>query len=97
MNSRGITYLVLHKGVMNGQLTRYLTRLALSHNQISTFPSRFSECTSLRYLNVRNNVIREFPQSVCELRSHEIGECRSLILNTDMPVNFPRDFRSWAK
>ncbi|KAH7356731.1 RAM signaling pathway protein-domain-containing protein [Rhexocercosporidium sp. MPI-PUGE-AT-0058] len=49
-----------------------LERLALSHNMISTFPSRFSECTSLRYLNVRNNVIREFPQSICQLTSLEI-------------------------
>jgi hypothetical protein len=48
-------------------LTPLFLRLALSHNQISTFPSRFSECTSLRYLNIRNNVIREFPQSVRNL------------------------------
>ena len=39
-------------------------RLALSHNQISTFPARFSECTSLRYLNVRNNRMDEFPLAV---------------------------------
>lgn len=50
------------------QLTPLSHRLALSHNQISTFPLRFSECTSLRYLNVRNNVIREFPQSVGDMR-----------------------------
>ncbi|POS87395.1 hypothetical protein EPUL_001109, partial [Erysiphe pulchra] len=49
-----------------------LERLALSHNQISMFPSRFSECKSLRYLNVRNNVIREFPLCICELPSLEI-------------------------
>ncbi|KAL2073227.1 hypothetical protein VTL71DRAFT_10551 [Oculimacula yallundae] len=49
-----------------------LERLALSHNMISTFPSRFAECTSLRYLNVRSNVIREFPQSICLLTSLEI-------------------------
>ncbi|OBT65270.1 hypothetical protein VE03_04655 [Pseudogymnoascus sp. 23342-1-I1] len=49
-----------------------LERLALSHNQISTFPSRFAECTSLRYLNVRNNAIREFPLAICELSSLEI-------------------------
>lgn len=42
-------------------------RLALSHNQISTFPAKFAECTSLRYLNVRNNIIREFPLAVCEV------------------------------
>lgn len=38
--------------------------LALSHNQLQTFPSRFVECTSLRYLNVRQNDIREFPLAV---------------------------------
>ncbi|KAK2735502.1 cell morphogenesis protein [Colletotrichum kahawae] len=49
-----------------------LERLALSHNQVSSFPTRFSECTSLRYLNVRNNQIREFPLPLCDLRSLEI-------------------------
>ena len=38
--------------------------LALSHNKLSSFPARFSECTALRYLNVRNNEIREFPLPV---------------------------------
>lgn len=41
-----------------------LIRLALSHNKIATFPARFSECTLLRYLNVRNNRITEFPLAV---------------------------------
>lgn len=41
-----------------------LERLALSHNQLSTLPARFSECTSLRYLNIRANLITEFPMSV---------------------------------
>ncbi|KAI0013236.1 putative cell morphogenesis protein Sog2 [Xylariaceae sp. FL0662B] len=49
-----------------------LERLALSHNRLSSIPSRFSECTSLRYLNVRNNYIREFPLSLCHLKSLEI-------------------------
>ncbi|RFU27798.1 hypothetical protein B7463_g8535, partial [Scytalidium lignicola] len=49
-----------------------IERLALSHNQIFSFPARFSECTSLRYLNVRSNLIREFPQAICELTSLEI-------------------------
>ncbi|KAI6781813.1 Leucine-rich repeat-containing protein-like protein [Emericellopsis cladophorae] len=40
-----------------------LERLALSHNQLTTVPSRFSECTSLRYLNIRANSISEFPMS----------------------------------
>ncbi|ROT36418.1 RAM signaling pathway protein [Sodiomyces alkalinus F11] len=49
-----------------------LERLALSHNQISSFPMRFAECTSLRYLNVRNNQFREFPLALCDLKSLEI-------------------------
>lgn len=44
-----------------------LVRLALSHNKIATFPARFSECTLLRYLNVRNNRITEFPLPVSHL------------------------------
>jgi Leucine-rich repeat (LRR) protein len=39
-------------------------RLALSHNYLQTFPARFAECTSLRYLNVRQNRIKEFPLAV---------------------------------
>ncbi|KAH8880048.1 RAM signaling pathway protein [Thozetella sp. PMI_491] len=49
-----------------------LERLALSHNSLTTFPARFSECSSLRYLNVRQNKIREFPLALCDLRSLEI-------------------------
>lgn len=49
-----------------------LERLALSHNEIQTFPAKFAECTSLRYLNVRNNIIREFPLAICQLTSLEI-------------------------
>ncbi|EFX06393.1 cell morphogenesis protein [Grosmannia clavigera kw1407] len=49
-----------------------LERLALSHNKLSAFPARFSECSSLRYLNVRENDIREFPLPLCDLRSLEI-------------------------
>ncbi|KAK3684038.1 RAM signaling pathway protein-domain-containing protein [Podospora appendiculata] len=49
-----------------------LERLALSHNYLQTFPVRFAECTSLRYLNVRQNRIREFPLALCDLKSLEI-------------------------
>jgi Leucine-rich repeat (LRR) protein len=38
--------------------------LALSHNQLSSLPTRFSECASLRYLNIRANQISEFPMPV---------------------------------
>ncbi|KAM3441181.1 hypothetical protein MY4824_001632 [Beauveria thailandica] len=49
-----------------------LERLALSHNQLSSLPARFSECTSLRYLNIRGNLIKEFPLTLCDLTSLEI-------------------------
>ncbi|KJZ80449.1 hypothetical protein HIM_00299 [Hirsutella minnesotensis 3608] len=49
-----------------------LERLALSHNMLSTLPARFSECTSLRYLNIRGNQIRDFPMPLCDLKSLEI-------------------------
>lgn len=54
-----------------------LERLALSHNKLTSFPTRFSECTSLRYLNVRNNHIREFPLPLCDLKSLEILDLAS--------------------
>ncbi|KAJ4271391.1 RAM signaling network component [Fusarium torreyae] len=49
-----------------------VSRLALSHNQLSSLPARFSECTSLRYLNIRGNQIKEFPMPLCDLKSLEI-------------------------
>ena len=49
-----------------------LERLALSHNQLTTLPARFTECTSLRYLNIRGNQIKEFPMALCELKALEI-------------------------
>ncbi|PFH60527.1 hypothetical protein XA68_10807 [Ophiocordyceps unilateralis] len=49
-----------------------LERLALSHNQLTSLPARFSECTLLRYLNIRGNQIKEFPIPLCDLKSLEI-------------------------
>ncbi|PHH66423.1 hypothetical protein CDD81_7478 [Ophiocordyceps australis] len=49
-----------------------LGRLALSHNLLSSLPARFSECTSLRYLNLRGNQLREFPMPLCDLKPLEI-------------------------
>src|SRR5665213_2444026 len=42
-------------------------RLSLSHNQIWHIPLRFSECSHLRYLNIRSNVFREIPRGVYKL------------------------------
>ena len=42
-------------------------RLSLSHNQIWHIPLRFSECSHLRYLNIKSNVFREIPRGVYKL------------------------------
>lgn len=47
-------------------------RLSLSHNQIWHIPLRFSECSHLRYLNIRSNVFREIPRGVYKLHQLEI-------------------------
>ncbi|KAK6072439.1 RAM signaling pathway protein [Seiridium cupressi] len=57
-----------------------LERLALSHNKLSAFPSRFSECTSLRYLNVRNNLIKEFPLPVIDPHPFDLATVRSNLI-----------------
>ena len=47
-------------------------RLSLSHNRIWHIPLRFSECTYLRYLNIKSNVFREIPRGVYKLQLLEI-------------------------
>ncbi|KAF1973203.1 cell morphogenesis protein-like protein Sog2 [Bimuria novae-zelandiae CBS 107.79] len=49
-----------------------IERLALSHNLLSTLPSRLIECKRLRYLNVRYNAMREIPEAILEMTSLEI-------------------------
>ncbi|KAE8843483.1 hypothetical protein HRS9122_04586 [Pyrenophora teres f. teres] len=49
-----------------------IERLALSHNLLSTLPSRLVECRRLRYLNVRYNAMREIPNAILEMTSLEI-------------------------
>ncbi|KAF2672865.1 hypothetical protein BT63DRAFT_450889 [Microthyrium microscopicum] len=49
-----------------------IERLAISHNNISAFPSRLEECKRLRYLNGRHNRLREMPKPVLQLQSLEI-------------------------
>ncbi|KAH8821176.1 RAM signaling pathway protein-domain-containing protein [Xylogone sp. PMI_703] len=89
----GVTIDLSHKNIQRfpeeviDVIKNEIERLALSHNQISSFPARFSECTSLRYLNVRNNLIREFPPVICELTSLEIldlGRNKLRILPPDL-------------
>ncbi|KUI73624.1 Leucine-rich repeat-containing protein sog2 [Cytospora mali] len=74
----GVTVNLSHKNIQKlpeevvDIIKDQLERLALSHNKISSFPARFSECSLLRYLNVRSNRISEFPLSLCDLKSLEI-------------------------
>uniref|UniRef100_A0A8H7TNQ3 Disease resistance R13L4/SHOC-2-like LRR domain-containing protein n=1 Tax=Bionectria ochroleuca TaxID=29856 RepID=A0A8H7TNQ3_BIOOC len=51
-----------------------LARLILAHNQLTALPARFSECTSLRYLNLRANQLSEFPMTLCDLKALEVLE-----------------------
>ncbi|KAK1761212.1 RAM signaling pathway protein-domain-containing protein [Echria macrotheca] len=62
-----------------------LERLALSHNLLQSFPARFAECTSLRYLNVRQNRIKEFPLALCDLKSLEILDLRGNMIQVLPP------------
>lgn len=54
----------MKEGYANGSF-----RLAISHNLLSTLPRRLAECRRLRYLNIRYNAIREFPEAVCKFCS----------------------------
>ncbi|RVD80263.1 uncharacterized protein DFL_008164 [Arthrobotrys flagrans] len=47
-------------------------RLALGHNQLSSFDPEFGLCSRLRYLNVRSNFFRDFPAILCKMASLEI-------------------------
>ncbi|KAK6336045.1 RAM signaling network component [Orbilia blumenaviensis] len=47
-------------------------RLALGHNQLSSFEPEFALCSKLRYLNVRSNFFREFPLILCKMTTLEI-------------------------
>ncbi|KAA8900660.1 RAM signaling pathway protein-domain-containing protein [Sphaerosporella brunnea] len=49
-----------------------IERLALAHNQLSSFPTEFSSLPRLRYLNLRSNFLREFPLALTRLPSLEI-------------------------
>ncbi|KUJ12042.1 uncharacterized protein LY89DRAFT_786185 [Mollisia scopiformis] len=74
----GVTIDFSHKGIMDFPdevidiIKEELERLALSHCHIKVFPLRLNECFLLRYLNVRDNGIREFPRPILELKSLEI-------------------------
>ncbi|KAI9872684.1 MAG: RAM signaling network component, partial [Pleopsidium flavum] len=41
-----------------------VARLSLSHNQIWHIPYKFAECTKLTYVNIRYNLLKEFPKAV---------------------------------
>lgn len=41
--------------------------LSLAHNQIWHIPYRFAECNPIKYLNLRDNLFKEFPKAVSYL------------------------------
>ncbi len=52
------------RGFIRAHAEIFHDRLALAHNQLSTFPASLSQCHRLRYLNVRYNALRELPEPV---------------------------------
>ena len=67
--------------------------LAISHNVVSSFPERISECRRLRYLNARYNALKEFPTPV---RIIMLLQCLSVThpFPLDPAIVFTRDSRS---
>ncbi|EPX73476.1 leucine-rich repeat protein Sog2 [Schizosaccharomyces octosporus yFS286] len=49
-----------------------ISRLALGHNFLRTIGPEILNFTRLRYLNIRSNAFREFPEVLCRLESLEI-------------------------
>lgn len=41
--------------------------LSLADNQIWHIPYRFAECSPIKYLNLRDNLFKEFPKAVSYL------------------------------
>ncbi|RSL58676.1 hypothetical protein CEP51_014042 [Fusarium floridanum] len=76
--SQGITVDLSHNNLYSlpdeaiDIINHNIERLALSHNRLSTIPPRLSLCTSLRYLNARNNSIEVFPPVLYKLECLEI-------------------------
>ncbi|KAF2280625.1 cell morphogenesis protein-like protein Sog2 [Westerdykella ornata] len=74
----GITIDLGHKNIVKlpdeviDVIRAEIERLALSHNLLTTLPSRLVECKRLRYLNVRYNSMREIPECILGMPSLEI-------------------------
>ncbi|PGH07864.1 hypothetical protein GX51_01574 [Blastomyces parvus] len=66
-----------------------VARLSLSNNHIDHIPLRFSECTHLRYLNIRANNFTQFPKGVFNLSFLEI-----LDLSRNKITKIPEDIRN---
>ncbi|PGH03791.1 hypothetical protein AJ79_07267 [Helicocarpus griseus UAMH5409] len=66
-----------------------VARLSLSNNHIDHIPYRFSECTHLRYLNIRANNFTQFPQGVFSLSFLEI-----LDLSRNKITKIPEEIRN---
>ena len=47
-------------------------RINLSHNQISTLPSSFSQCAAITYLNLRGNLFTKFPKPLLNLNKLQV-------------------------
>ncbi|EPY51115.1 leucine-rich repeat protein Sog2 [Schizosaccharomyces cryophilus OY26] len=66
LNLREIPYTQLEK------IQDRISRLALGHNLLRSIGPEILKFTRLRYLNIRANAFREFPEVLCRLESLEI-------------------------
>ncbi|KYG49080.1 hypothetical protein M433DRAFT_82746 [Acidomyces richmondensis BFW] len=64
-------------------------RLALSHNPQISVPPQIVQCDRLRYLNIRWNNLKYFPEAVCQLSSLEI-----LDLSKNRIVSIPESIKN---
>ncbi|WBW75626.1 MOR signaling network scaffold, leucine-rich repeat protein Sog2 [Schizosaccharomyces osmophilus] len=66
LNLREVPYAQLER------IQNRISRLALGHNLLRTIGPEILNFTRLRYLNIRSNAFREFPEVLCRLESLEI-------------------------
>lgn len=67
MTSYDIFFVLLSSKAGNMLMQKNGHRLSLAHNLIWHIPYRFAECNPIKYLNLRDNLFKEFPRAVSYL------------------------------
>ena len=64
------------------------------YNQITALPPNFMACKNLRYLNLRSNLLQEFPPAVFSSINFTLD---TLTSGTDLSIVIPRNTGSESK